>query len=71
MTELEIEEGWPFFEIKFPECQPLICGKNSVCDYIGEQLDYLDDYGTGGTITIRLCALSKDELMALPEHLGC
>lgn len=67
MDELEIEEGWPFFEISFPNCQRLICARNEVCDFVGEQLDYLEE----GAIIITLCKLSKEELMELPEHLGC
>jgi len=67
-TEEEIEDGWPFYEIHFPNCQPLITSKDQVWDYISESLEYLE--GDNG-ITIKPCNLTKEQLLEIPEHNGC
>ena len=67
-TEEEIDEGWPFYAIHFPECQPLIIPKDEIWEFISESLEYLEG---DAEITIKACNLTREELLEVPEHNGC
>ena len=68
MDEKWVDEKGPFFEISFPECQLLICPQNEVWEFIQESLEYLEGEDK---ITIKACNLTREELLAIPEHNGC
>jgi len=62
----EIEDNYPFFEIRFPDCAPLVCKKREIWEFINEAFDYLE---LGQYITIGVSQLTVDELLDLPEHI--
>jgi len=70
-TEEEIEDGWPFYEIHFPNCQPLICPRDEIWDFISESLEYLEPGEADDVITIKACNLTKEQLLEIEEHQGC
>lgn len=63
-----IEDNYPFFEIHFPNCSPLICIKDEIYDFIYEQFEYLEP---GEEICIKISPLTQEELLELEEHQGC